>query len=180
MTKIAVLNEVWNSFIQNWCEIAEKKGFPKIELDPQWPSPCENTSDGVTTWKPVAHKDELTFDNIEAAIDISLNEEYTNFFCMYYSDNLNAAHKGDSLQFLQAWSKADFERLQQNLIGHLMMKSKLKQSPTLFFALTDEDDLNLVVENETGEVWLEYVGQEPHTKVSDSLANFISECTPVL
>ncbi len=52
-------------------------------------------------------------------------------------------------------SHHDFERLQQNLIGHILMKQKLKQAITLFFAVTDEDDIILSVNNNTGEVWAE-------------------------
>ena len=84
------------------------------------------------------------------------------------------------MQYLQAWSKADFERLQQNLIGHLMMKARLKQSPTLFFAVTDEEDLNIVIDNIKGNVALEYVGKEPHKVLATSLAEFISQTTPSL
>lgn len=190
MSKIDVLNQAWAQFVTKWSDLAAQNGYPEIESDPQWPSPCEFTENDKTYWKPVeqnadtekesTHSANTRFDNVGQAMDLVVDEQYSALFCMYYSDNLNAEHKDGPLQFLQPWSQSDFERLQQNLIGHLMMKAKLKQAPTLFFALTDEDDLNLVVLNETGEVWLEYVGKEPHTKVAGSLAEFIEQCTPVL
>lgn len=180
MTKIELLNQAWVKFVSNWSKLAEQNGYPEIESDPEWPSPCEFSANNKTYWKPVEIEQALEFDNVGRAMDLIIDPQYSALFCKYYADNINAEHNAGPLQFLQAWSYTDFERLQQNLIGHLMMKAKLKQSPTLFFALTDEDDLNLVVVNETGEVWLEYVGKEPHKKVANSLADFIAGCTPVL
>jgi SecY interacting protein Syd len=180
MSKIELLNQAWEDFIGKWQVLAEQNGYPEIESDPQWPSECEFTENGKTCWKPVRQKKNTSFDNVGEAMGIEVDAQYAALFGMYYVDNINAQHKDGPLQFLQPWSQDDFDRLQQNLIGHLMMKAKLKQPPTLFFALTDEDDLNLVVVNDSGEVWLEYVGKEPHQKVTDNLAEFIQQCTPVL
>lgn len=188
MNKIELLNQAWQDFVGKWKAIADKNGYPQIEPDSQWPSPCEfalnsdkqGNNKSVTAWKPVKQDETLDFDNVEQAIGFSLDQQYKALFCYFYADNINAEHSDGPLQFLQAWSKTDFERLQQNLIGHLIMKAKLKQPATLFFALTDEDDLNLVVVNDSGEVWLEYVGKEPHKKVANNLADFIGQCTPVL
>ncbi|GHB76593.1 hypothetical protein GCM10008107_27640 [Psychrosphaera saromensis] len=185
MSKIELLNQAWEDFIGKWQALAEQTGYPEIESDPQWPSECEfvvnaGSEQEKTCWKPVKQQDTLKFENVEEAINFTLDEQYKQFFCLYYADNLNAEHANGPLQFLQAWSQPDFERLQQNLIGHVIMKTKLKQPPTLFFAVTDEDDLNLVVVNDGGEVWLEYVGKEPHKKVADNLTEFIGQSTPVL
>ena len=57
------------------------------------------------------------------------------------------------------------------------MKQKLKQTPTLFFGLTDQEDLNLVVNNDTGEVCLEYVGKGPHEVLAKDLVAFLSDCS---
>jgi SecY interacting protein Syd len=183
MSKIELLNQAWEDFVGKWQVLAEQNGYPEIESDPQWPSECEFSlpeNNEKTYWKPVKSQDDLAFDNVGLAMDLVVDEQYSALFSMYYADNLNAQHSNGPLQFLQAWSQSDFERLQQNLIGHLMMKAKLKQPPTLFFAVTDEDDLNLVVVNDSGEIWLEYVGKEPHKKVADNLAEFIAQSTPVL
>lgn len=180
MSKIELLNQAWEEFVGKWQVLAEQNGYPEIEPDAQWPSPCEFTENEKTYWKPVNQDENTSFDNVGEAMGLVVDAQYAALFGMYYADNMNAEHKDGPLQFLQPWSEDDFERLQQNLIGHLMMKAKLKQAPTLFFALTDEDDLNLVVVNDSGEVWLEYVGKEPHTKVADNLAEFIQQCTPVL
>ncbi len=189
MSKITDIQDAWQKFVQSWTELANEKGFPIIESDSDWPSECEfkdsgtdsgATGSATTRWKPVLIESPLSFDNVGEALDITVDEQYNVFFTSYFSDGLNARHEKGDIQFLQAWSIDDFERLQQNLIGHLLMKKKLKQEPTLFFAVTDEDDLNLVVKNSTGEVCLEYVGKEPHEVVAPDLTSFIEQCKPVL
>lgn len=174
--------EVWLEFVSQWKNHAEQAGFPEIEKDENWPSPCEFESDGSNRWQPVLQSDSvpqsLGFANVEQALGITLNEEFKQFFTLFFSEELAAEHEKGPLYYLQAWSESDFERLQQNLIGHLMMKDKLKQASTLFFAVTDEEDLNLVVENASGAVCLEYVGKEPHQKLADSLSEFIAQTQP--
>lgn len=174
------ITTAWQNFIDNWLSLAKDKGFPTIEQDPEWPSPCEFEQGGKFHFKPVEIAENLTFENVEHAMGIKLNQEFTEFFTLFYSDNLDAMHDNGQLQFLQAWSQPDFERLQQNLIGHLMMKQKLKQTATLFIAVTDEDDLNIVINNDTGEVCLEYVGKEPHQTLANNLSEFIAQTQPVI
>lgn len=180
MTKKSELAPVWHAFIASLNERAEKSGFPQIEKDPQWPSPCEFEQKGQTFWKPVLQSEVLqhpnSFDNVGHAMDIEIDQQYAEFFSLYFAAGIDAVHERGPLHLLQAWSQDDFERLQQNLIGHLMMKQKLKQEPTLFFALTDEEDLNVVVNNQSGEVCLEYVGKEPHATLAPDLASFIKQC----
>jgi SecY interacting protein Syd len=79
---------------------------------------------------------------------------------------------------LQPWNQGDFERLQQNLVGHILMKRRLKQPETFFIALTDEDDFILTVDNASGEVMLEQVGLLPKELVAPNLATFITSIVP--
>lgn len=174
------LKDNWQQFIEQWKSLAQEQGYPELQPDSDWPSPCEFQAQGSWHWQPVVIDEALTFDNVEQALDIQLNEQFKEFYSLYYSENIDATHDKGVLQFLQAWSKSDFERLQQNLIGHLMMKNKLKQAATLFVAVTDQDDLNIVVNNETAEVCLEYVGKEPHQVLAKDLAEFISQTQPVI
>lgn len=149
--------------------------------DANWPSECyaERKEDGENVhWKPVLQNDGNVFTNVEAALNITLNKAYCDFFTRYYSDNLPAIAPRGNCELLQAWNKDDFERLQQNTIGHLMMKARLKQAPTLFFAVTDEEDFILSVLNSTGEVVLEQVGQPPKEVIAPDLPTFIAGLTP--
>jgi len=58
------------------------------------------------------------------------------------------------------------------------MKQKLKQEVTLFFAITDDENIILSVNNRTGEVWAEKIGCKPHKKIAESLGDFIAGLQP--
>ena len=75
---------------------------------------------------------------------------------------------------LHAWNDEDFDMLLQNIVGHIMMKRRLGQEITIFFATTDEEDFILSVKNKTGEVVLEQVGCEPQEILSPDLASFFA------
>jgi len=154
--------------------------LPLVEKDEQWPSPCllQEYNDGFMCWKPVKIKDKLTFENIEQALEIKLHPSISQYYTVIYSENIPATCEEGHLQLLFAWSEQDFERLQQNIIGHIMMKQKLKQELTIFFAVTDDDNVLLSVNNSTGEVWAEKVGCQSHKKMADNLFEFIKDLQP--
>ncbi len=158
--------------------------LPKVEQDEQWPSPCEQTEvadKGNVFWQPVVIGDEqLSFDNVESALNLTLHQDIKTYFTTFYSDSLNATcHEGE-LSLLFAWNHDDFQRLQENLIGHILMKQRLKQEETIFFAVTDEEDTIISIINKTGAVWVERVGCKPHKKLADSIAEFIAQLTPAV
>lgn len=162
--------------------------LPVIEQDSDWSSPCEvsqnncekSLSQGETFWQPVNidEKEGLTFDNVESALELTLHQDIKTYFTTLYSESLDATCEEGELSLLFAWNKDDFQRLQENLIGHVLMKQRMKQKETLFFAVTDEEDMIISIDNETGCVCVERVGCEPHKKVADSLAQFISKMDP--
>lgn len=132
----------------------------------------------LVEWRPVLQNSALSFSNVEEALSLSLAPQYCEYFTRYFSNNLKAKAAQGECELLQVWNEEDFERLQQNLIGHLLMKQRLKQEPTLFFGLTNEDDFILTVINGTGEVALEQVGRPAQKILAPSLAHFIGELTP--
>lgn len=163
--------------------------LPTVEHDDDWPSPCEqgtteqaSSLQGEVYWQPVAieKSEELSFDNVELALELTLHDDIKTYFTLLYSESLDAHCDEGELSLLFAWNKSDFQRLQENLIGHILMKQRLKQKETVFFAVTDEEDMIISVDNEDGSVWVERVGCKPHKQLSDSLAEFISLLTPVI
>lgn len=173
------LSKSIEQLLQQFINTVEQKsgGLPLVEQDQQWLSPCECgdvNADGLIAWQPCAIDDELGFANVEKAIGFTIHDDIKVFFTSFYSDVIPAKCEHGELELLLAWNKDDFERLQQNIIGHILMKQRLKQEPTLFFAVTDEDDMNLVIKNDTGEVWVEPVGCEPKTLVAKNLQEFLS------
>lgn len=167
------------------------KHLPLIEHDENWPSPCELAlSDDETInlpplstqvfWRPtlIGKVQELNFDNVESALEIELHEDIKRYFTAQFSESLDASCEEGQLTLLFAWNEADFERLQENLIGHILMKRRLKQAETIFFAVTDEEDMIISVDNDSGAVWVERVGCKPHKKLAESLPQFISTLVP--
>jgi len=162
--------------------------LPTVEHDELWPSPCELGSHDTSRhyWQAVVMESEqstdkkeeaLSFVNVESALNIELHPDIKIYFTTIYSGDIEALCDEGELSLLFAWNKEDFERLQENIIGHILMKQRLKQDETIFFAVTDEDDMIISVDNSSGEVWVEQVGCKPHKKLSDSLAEFINQLT---
>lgn len=163
--------------------------LPVIEHDNNWPSPCEQTatsnnhlSQNEVFWLPVniESNSKVNFDNVETALELTLHPDIKTYFTTLYSESLDAVCDEGNLSLLFAWNDADFQRLQENLIGHILMKQRLKQNETVFFAVTDEEDMIVSLDNSTGAVWVERVGCMPHKKLAESLAQFINTLKPAV
>jgi len=177
------LVEALTDFVNRYLSAYKEKydHLPLIEHDDEWPSPCIDSvykAGEVDHWQPVVCKESLSFDNVDTALEFDLHPDIKTLFTTFYSDTLDASCEHGDLSLLLLWSEPDFARLQENIIGHIVMKRRLKQETTVFFGLTDEEDLILSLKNDSGEVWVERVGKEPHKKLSNSLAEFISTLTP--
>ncbi len=161
----------------------EKGSMPVIEHDESWPSPCElgaPNSEGDIEWQAAPRKDKVDLSNLDEALDIKVNKSISEFYCTLYSAGLDAEFEGECLQLLQAWNDDDYQQLQQNLVGHVMMKKKLKQRITCFIAVTDDDRFIISVLNETGEVVLEPVGKEPSRVLASSVSEFLQSLKPLV
>lgn len=170
------------NFIDNWVTNYQDASEPVvIQYDSKWLSPCHTDSaeeNEWVDWLPVKQPIEQDFSAVESALEMTLHPDAKEYFSAFWSDNLNASTEKGNLQLLLPWNQDDFERLLQNLIGHVLMKRRLGQSETLFFAVTDEDDFILTIDNTSGKVMLEQVGLEPCEVIADNLASFIRTLTP--
>ena len=176
------LTQSLDAFIQQ-CLTAgsQNPDFLTIEFDKDWPSPCysRDAENGeVVNWQPVKQTGNNNFNGLEEALDIKLHADFVTWFTRYFSFHLPAKAEQGNCELLQVCSDEDFERLQENLIGHIMMKRRLKQPATLFFALTDDDDYLISLDNSTGEVLLERVGKRAEQVLAPSMADFLSALTP--
>ena len=93
---------------------------------------------------------------------------------------MQATFRGETLTLLQTWSADDFQRVQENLIGHLVTQKRLKLSPTLFIATLDSDIDVISLCNLSGEVIKETLGTRQRTVLSSDLADFLNQLEPVL
>ncbi|AMO55046.1 hypothetical protein GZ77_00365 [Endozoicomonas montiporae] len=178
---INALEHFYQRYIQSYHQ--QHNQGPTVEHDEDWPSPCEQSkgADGERIyWQPVACEPPLDFTNIEQALELELHPDIKTYFGSFFSANLAATASDGGLELLFPWSQKDFERLQENILGHIWMKRKLKQEETVFFAVTDIDDVILSLVNSTGEIWAEKVGKKPHRKIADSMTDFINSLEPVV
>jgi len=179
------------TFSKNYSEqyIEQFGHLPTIEHDEQWLSPCELGPHDANLhyWQPVSmdseqvtddQEESFSFTNVESALSIELHQDIKTYFTSIFSGDIEAQCDEGELSLLFAWNAEDFERLQENIIGHILMKQRLKQAETVFFAVTDEEDMIVSIDNISGEVWVERVGCKPHKKLSDSLVDFISQLKP--
>lgn len=175
------VNQVFTQLLQNAqqsAEIAGKNWFSYA--DPDVESPCqygEVTGDQQVKWWPVLRGECQDFSHLEHGLEFSLHADLQAFYGHSYGGGLKVRHQRGHAELLMVWHQEDFNRLQQNIIAHILMKRRLKQRETVFFAVTDDDDIMLSVLNETGEVYLEHAGCEVKEQLAGSLAAFLQQLT---
>ncbi|WP_017444877.1 SecY-interacting protein [Gayadomonas joobiniege] len=169
------MQETIKDALKEFFNRARQTNQRQIDIDPDWLSPCLIDLD-KGTWQPVWRDADLS--NIETALALTLNDTVKQFYTSCYAPSLDASFKEHQLTLLQVWNDEDFEILQENIIGHLMMKKRLKQTATIFIASTSDDNFLISVKNTSGEVVLEPVGKEPVVVLADSLPEFINRLTP--
>jgi SecY interacting protein Syd len=179
-----IVDHFVNSYIGK--STPENRGL-LTEFDKDWSSPCivpdeaasVEPSDGdIVSWLPHKRSEPGAMANVASALEINIPAEFEALVGRYYALDFNATHARGPVTLLQAWNADDYDRLQKNLIAHVLMKRRLKQPETLFFALTDEDDFIISLEVESQHVVLEPVGKPAKEVLSKSLSEFITALTP--
>lgn len=171
-----------SSFVEQYIKLYNGSGRQfSVECDDSWLSPCCTILDssGTCEWTPTLQTENNSFEKLEQGMEMQIHQDFQDYFCTYWSDHLNARAARGDLQLLMVWNQDDFIRLQENLIAHLLMKRRLGQRDTLFFAQTEDENYILSVLNGTGEVVLEPVGQEPREVLAKDLAEFLSGLQPI-
>jgi len=145
--------------------------------DPEQDSPCQYgvVVDGEVHWRPVQAEPALDLSATQQALELKFPAELVSFYTSYFGGGLKVRHQRGELELLMSWHQADFERLQQNIIAHILMKRRLKQRETVFIAATDHDDYLISVLVATGEVYLEKVGMEVKDLLAPDLATFLTQ-----
>lgn len=144
------------------------------------PSPCViNTLDDEVWWQPQPFTLAKNLDAVERALDITLQPSVVAFYTAQFAGDMTGTYSGKTLSLIQAWSEDDFLRVQENLIGHLVMKRRLKHSPTLFIATTDSELEVISVCNLSGEVILEQLGTQKREVIAACLKTFLIFLQPL-
>lgn len=153
--------------------------LPRTAYDADWPSVCvvERASDEDCYWQPVAMDERPDFSRLATALDVPVAPALRDVFSVRWSGGLPMTYLDNDLELLQLWNEQEFENLLANQIGHALEKKRIRQPLTLFFALVDDERL-LTVDNDTGIVYLETLGQRHPLEVSPSLAEFLAQLEP--
>jgi SecY interacting protein Syd len=130
-------------------------------------------------WWPVVQQEPLRFEDLERGLEMALHPAVKAFYSALWGGELQVRHPRGDASLLLLWHADDFVRLQQNIIGHVLMKRRLKQRETVFIAVTDEEDMMLSILNSSGEVYLEQTGREVSQLIAPDLASFIAQLQPV-
>ncbi|WP_165872769.1 SecY-interacting protein [Celerinatantimonas diazotrophica] len=170
---VDALDQLISQAEQYWQQV----GYPQVEYDAQWPSPCQ-CSDVVHNrvyWHPVLREKPLDLSATEDALDLSFHPSVKVFYSRYYSETMIVRFNQQKFALVQVWNDDDGVRLQENLIAHILMKRRLKHPETLFIA-SAEDEMQIVsVVNQTGEVILETLGKKQDKLLASSLGEFLSQ-----
>ncbi|MCX8956856.1 SecY-interacting protein [Erwinia psidii] len=139
------------------------------------PSPCvQENDDGRVIWLPQPFTLAKNLDAVERALALRIQPSVVAWYTTQFAGDMHTAVDGQMCTLLQTWSEDDFVRLQENLIGHLIMQRRLKLSPTLFIATTCSEQEIISVCNLTGEVILEQSGSKKRRVLADNLIDFLS------
>lgn len=156
--------------------------LPQVSFDESWRSPCEVgdvSNDEKITWQHVMQSPVFDFSDIEAALDLALHQSVKEFYGTYFGASIFAKFDGQQCELIQCWNTDDIKRLGENIIGHILMQRKLKQSHTLFVGSLVNGEQMICVDNDTGAVVLEVPGDDKRELVASSLTEFLLAVEPL-
>ncbi|ART79641.1 SecY-interacting protein Syd [Oceanisphaera avium] len=155
-------------------------GIPLIAYDAEDPSPATllPALNGQVGWQAWRKPQASSFLNVGEALELAVHEDVSAFFGHYFAGNIDGCFKGLFFTLLQPWNEQDFDRLQQNQIGHQLMMEKLKLPASWFLASCRDEQKLITLDNASGAVQLERLGKGSVGILAPSLAAFLEQVEP--
>lgn len=165
-------------YIDLWQE--QYQTAPYSENYSDLPSPCILTKDehGVF-WLPKI-ENKHSFAIVEEVMNLNINPVANEFYCLQFSGDLSAKWQNKSISLIQIWSDEDFRNFEGNLLAHLEMQRKRNLRPTIFIGTTDDESELISIDNQTGTIILEKLGEKTSTELASTLAIFLTKLIPFI
>lgn len=173
------LSDFSSRYLQAWCDA--DRGFPESHELVGLDSPCViHDSGDMVTWKPMARNPIGTLSGVEKGIELALHQDVHDFYCSQFSGDMRAKFGDIELDLLQAFNEDDIDRLQQNILGHLVTQRRLKLKPTVFIAALEAEFEVISICNLTGNVLRETLGKDIREVLAVNVEEFLAQLTPVI
>ncbi|GLP96736.1 SecY-interacting protein [Paraferrimonas sedimenticola] len=177
--------ELTTESMDNWLNAYVERYKDSLDELPQFyfgaeSSPCQKgqARDGFVGWKPVLREPQDDLNAIEQALETQFAADMHWYYGRYFCPPVKFSSEFGEGELLQCYNQEDFDFLQKNLVGHVLMKRKLKQQETLFIGVLDDGDWMITVKSDDGSVWLEQPGQEPEKQIATSIAELFETIRP--
>ncbi|WP_421187815.1 SecY-interacting protein [Aeromonas enteropelogenes] len=164
-------------FLARWQRDGEaRRGLPLCDWEADWRSPCQlqKQVDGRIPWRPYQRTEPADFSALAEALELTLHPDALALFGHWFSRPIPCLFKGLRLELILPWNEDDLDLLKENLIGHLLMLRKLKRTPSIFIATTRNEMTLISLDNESGQVWLEWLDSGRRLVLAPSLAEFLA------
>ncbi|MGL5037714.1 MAG: SecY-interacting protein [Aeromonas sp.] len=165
-------------FFARWQRDGEaRRGLPLCQWEPEWLSPCQlgDPVDGQVSWRPYARPVAADFSALADALELTLHHSVIALFGHWFSRPIPCLYKGLRIELIVPWNESDLDLLKENLIGHLLMLRKLKRSPSIFIATTRNEMTLISLDNQSGQVWLEWLDSGRRLSLAPSLPQFLAQ-----
>ncbi len=163
-------------FFLRWQRDGEaRRGLPLCDWEPAWRSPCEldDPKEGRVAWRPFRRAEPADFGAMNEALALELHPAVIALFGHWFSRPIPCLFKGLRIELILPWNDEDLDLLKENLIGHLLMLRTLKRTPSIFIATTRNEMTLVSLDNETGQVWLEWLDSGRRLTLAPSLPAFL-------
>ncbi|RKF18109.1 SecY-interacting protein Syd [Alginatibacterium sediminis] len=166
----------FTQFVGKQQAIWRQSGFPSMQLVDEQSGACieQRLSADTARWNYVK-RTPADFSDIETALETKLHSSIKDFYGLFYGGHWTGYFRSLSVQLVGVWDNDDFDIFAKNMISHILMQRRLKQKDSVFVASTNDDMVVVSIDNESGELILERLGQGRLKLLAPNLDQFLQQ-----